>query len=293
MKYRDLAGLVLVALVWGVNFAVGKAGVLAMPPIAFVSLRFLAVALVLLPFLRWPPPRWRDLVMLSVVLGTIHFSLMFTGLKGIDISTASIAIQLQVPFAALLAAYFFGERLGWRRLAGMVIAFAGVVLIAGEPRLGGNLVPLFLVIAAACVWAFANILIKRLGDDVGVWPLNGWIALLAVPQAALLSALTESGQIEAIVAGGWKLAGWIAYQALLVTVFGYGVWYSCMRRYSVNQVMPFTLLVPLFGVMSGVVFFDDRLSWPMVVGGVGTIIGVAIITIRRPRVLAPSTKAGL
>jgi O-acetylserine/cysteine efflux transporter len=66
-----------------------------------------------------------------------------------------------------------------------------------------------------------------------------------------------------------------------------------MRRYSVNQVMPFTLLVPVFGVLSGVVFYDDRLTLPMLIGGVGTILGVAIITIRRPKVLAPSTKAGL
>jgi O-acetylserine/cysteine efflux transporter len=293
MRPLDLIGLVVVALVWGVNFAVAKAGVTMMPPIAFVSLRFAAVAIVLLPFLRWPPPRWKDLLLLSVVLGVVHFSLMFSGLVGLDISTASIAIQLQVPFAALLAAYFFGDKLGWRRLTGMAIAFAGVVLIAGEPRLGGNLVPLLLVVAAACVWAFANIQIKKLGDDVGVWPLNGWISLMAVPQTALLSALTERDQFAAIIAGGWQLAAWIAYQALLVTVFGYGVWYSCMRRYSVNQVMPFTLLVPLFGVLSGVVFFDERLTWPMLIGGMGTILGVAIITIRRPKVLAPSTKAGL
>ena len=59
--------------------------------------------------------------------------------------------------------------------------------------------------------------------------------------------------MTAIIAGGWQLGAWIAYQALLVTMFGYGVWYSCMRRYRVNQVMPFTLLVPVFGVLSGVV----------------------------------------
>jgi O-acetylserine/cysteine efflux transporter len=293
MKPLDLAALLLVTLVWGVNFAVGKAGVLAVPPIAFVALRFAAVALVMLPFLRWPPPRWRDLLVLSVVLGTAHFSLMFIGLAGIDISTASIAIQLQVPFAALLAAYFFAEKLGWRRLIGMAIAFAGVVLIAGEPRLGGNLLPLFLVISAACVWAYANILIKKLGDDVGVWPLNGWIALLALPQTALLSAALEDGQFAAIAAAGWELAAWVGYQALLVTVFGYGVWYACMRGYNVNQVMPFTLLVPVFGVLSGVVFFDDRLTLPMLIGGLGTILGVAIIVVRRPRVVAASTKAGL
>ena len=78
----------------------------------------------------------------------------------------------------------------------MAIAFAGVVLIAGEPRLGGNLVPLLLVVAAACVWAFANIQIKTLGDDVDVWPLNGWMSLMAVPQTALLSAVTEDGPVD-------------------------------------------------------------------------------------------------
>jgi O-acetylserine/cysteine efflux transporter len=57
--------------------------------------------------------------------------------------------------------------------------------------------------------------------------------------------------------------------------------------------MPFTLLVPVFGVLSGVVFFDDRLTLPMLIGGLGTILGVAIIVVRRPRVVAPSTKAGL
>ena len=112
MKLLDLIGLVVVALVWGVNFAVAKAGVTMMPPIAFVSLRFFAVAIVLLPFLRWPPPRWKDLLLLSVVLGVVHFSLMFSGLVGLDISTASIAIQLQVPFAALLAALFLRRQAG-------------------------------------------------------------------------------------------------------------------------------------------------------------------------------------
>jgi len=218
---------------------------------------------------------------------------MFTGMRGLDVATASIAIQLQVPFAAILAAIFFKETLHWRRLTGMAIAFAGVVLIAGEPRLAGNLTSLLLVIAAACTWATANIQIKRIGDDVDVLALNGWVALLAAPQLALLSWLVEDGQLAAIAAADWRLWASLAFQAVLVTIFGYSVWYRLMRRFSVNHVMPFTLLVPLFGVLSGVIVFDDRLSWLMVMGGLCTIIGVAIITIRRPRVIAPSTRAGL
>jgi O-acetylserine/cysteine efflux transporter len=293
MTLPTIGVLLAVTVVWGVNFAVVKAGLGVMPPIAFVALRFAVVGVMLLPWLRWPPPRLRDLVVLSVILGVVHFSLMFTGMRGLDVATASIAIQLQVPFAAILAAIFFGETLHWRRLTGMAIAFAGVVLIAGEPRLSGNLLPLFLVIAAACTWAGATIQIKRIGDDVDVLALNGWVALLAAPQLALLSWLIEDGQLAAITAADWRLWLSVAFQALLVTIFGYSVWYRLMRRFSVNQVMPFTLLVPLFGVLSGVIFFDDRLTLLMLIGGVCTIVGVAIIIIRRPRVIAPSTKAGL
>jgi O-acetylserine/cysteine efflux transporter len=285
--------LLAVTVVWGFNFAVVKTGLHIVPPIAFVALRFAVVGVMLLPWLRWPQRRFRDLAVLSIILGVVHFSLMFTGMRGLDVATASIAIQLQVPFAAILAAVFFGETLHWRRITGMAIAFAGVVLIAGEPRLSGNLLPLFLVIAAACTWASATIQIKRIGDDVDVLALNGWVALLAAPQLALLSWAIEDGQLAAIAAASWRLWLSVAFQAVLVTIFGYSVWYRLMRRFSVNQVMPFTLLVPLFGVLSGVIFFDDQLTLLMLIGGLCTIVGVAIIIIRRPRVIAPSTKAGL
>jgi O-acetylserine/cysteine efflux transporter len=76
-------------------------------------------------------------------------------------------------------------------------------------------------------------------------------------------------------------------------VFGYGVWYDLMRRFAVNQVMPFTLLVPVFGVLSGVIFFGDPLTLAILIGGACTVVGVAIVVIRRPRVVAPSTRAGL
>ncbi|MGH6959954.1 MAG: DMT family transporter, partial [Dongiaceae bacterium] len=256
MTTTHLVALVVVTVIWGFNFAVVKAGLSLVPPIAFVALRFAIVGLLLLPFLRLPQKRLGELALLSVLLGVVHFSLMFTGLRDLDVATSAIAIQLQVPFAAILAAIFFGDTLGWRRITGMAIAFAGVVLIAGEPRFAGGLLPLFLVVGAAYTCAGANIMIKRLGDDVSVFGLNGWVAMLAAPQLALLSWATEPDPLGAILAAGWPLWASIAFQALLVTVFGYGVWYQCMRRYPVNQVMPLTLLVPLFGVMSGVIFFD-------------------------------------
>ncbi|MBX6321625.1 MAG: EamA family transporter [Rhodospirillaceae bacterium] len=293
MAARHVLMLLVVAAVWGINIAVIKAGLAEMPPIAFVALRFVAVAAVLLPFVRLQRRHLRRVAPLSFTLGTLHFPLSFVGLDGVDASTAAIAIQLQVPFAALLAAVFFKERLGWRRLLGMAIAFAGIVVIAGQPRFSGSLLSLAIVIAAACIWAFASVQMKLLGDEIDVLALNAWVALLAVPQLALISWMFEDGQIAAVLDAGWTLWASVAYQALLVMVLGYGVWYSMMRRFPLNQVMPFTLLVPVFGVAGGVVLMGDRLSVPMLLGGAATIAGVAIIVLRRPRVIAPTTKAGL
>jgi O-acetylserine/cysteine efflux transporter len=293
MSALDIGGLLLVAVVWGINFAVVKAGLAELPPVFFVAIRFVAVAAVLIPFTRLPRHKLPQLAALSVTLGALHFGPMFIGLRGLDVATAAIAIQLQVPFAAILAALFLGDKLGWRRLLGMATAFAGVAVIAGEPRLDANLVSLFMVVGAALVWAVANIQIKALGDEVDVFALSAWVALFAAPQLFAVSYLLEDGQWTALAAA--SPLGWfsLAYQVVMVTILGYGIWYWAMRRHPVSQVMPFTLLVPLFGVLSGIVFFDEELTWPMIAGGAATILGVAIIVIRRPRVVAPSTKAGL
>jgi O-acetylserine/cysteine efflux transporter len=66
-----------------------------------------------------------------------------------------------------------------------------------------------------------------------------------------------------------------------------------MRRFSLNQVMPFTLLVPIFGVLSGVLFLGDHLTRLMLLGAALTIAGIGIIVLRRPRIAAQATKGGL
>lgn len=290
VKPLHLLLFVAVTAVWGANFAVSKIGLLQIPPIMLVAMRFALVTAILLPFAGVPPRgKLAGIALLSVVLGLFHFSMMFTGLKDIDAATAAISIQLQVPFAALLAAVAFGERLGWRRALGMAIAFAGVAVIAGEPRLDGRYLSLALVIGAALVWAVANILVKHLGD-VGGTQINAWMALFATPQLALASLALEQGQWAALQAADWTILAVLAYQAVLVVALGYGTWYALLKLYDVNVTLPFTLLVPFFGVFSGVVFLGEVLTMTFLVGGAMTIVGVSIIAIRRPRLATPETE---
>lgn len=290
MKPLHIVAAALVMALWGGNFGFAKWGLEELPPLTLMALRFALVALMLVPFTRPPAGRLPWIVAISFTLGGLHFSLMFSGLSRIDASLAAIAIQLQVPFAAILAALFFDDRLGWRRMAGMVGAFVGIVIIAGEPKVQGDPTALAMIIGASAMWAISNVLIKKMGPVDG-FALNGWMALFAVPQLVLASLLLETGQIDALMHAGWKSLVSIVYQAVLVMVVGYGVWYVLIRQYAVNQTMPFTLLVPLFGVLAGIVMLGEELTWRVVVGGAATIAGVGVIVLRRPDAV-DRTKAG-
>jgi O-acetylserine/cysteine efflux transporter len=214
---------------------------------------------------------------------------MFTGLRDIDASTAAIAIQLQVPFAALLSAVIFKDAIGWRRALGLAIAFIGVALIAGEPRLDGHYLALAMVISAACIWSVANIQIKLMGDVDGL-TLVAWIGVFATPQIALGSYLLEDGQMAALAAADWRAWASVVFQAVFVVGIGYGGWYWLLKRYAVNQVMPFMLLMPVFGVASGVAFLDEPVTLALVGGAALTILGVGIIILRRPKLVAPEAE---
>jgi O-acetylserine/cysteine efflux transporter len=286
MRPSDLILVLVVMVIWGLNFVFAKWGLEQFPPIFMMALRWAVVAAVLLPFVRVPRQKLATILLISFTLGTLHFSLMFTGLAGTDAAVAAIAIQTQVPFAALIAAIFLKDRLGWRRATGMALAFIGIGIMAGEPRHAGNLLPILLVIAASFMWAVANIQIKQLGTVDGN-ALNAYLGLFAAPQLFLVSAALETGQIEALRNADW--VGWfaIAYMAILVTVISYVMWYRILRRYSVNQAMPFTLLVPVLGVLAAALLLDEPLTLRIILGGVATIAGVAVIVLRRPKLAAP------
>ena len=270
----------IVMVIWGFNFAVAKFGLREFSPMFLMCLRFTGVAVVLLPFVRAPWGQMKEIFILSVLLGSLHFPLMFTGLTGVDAATASIAIQLQVPFSSILAAILYRDKLGWKRGLGMAISFGGVIVIAGEPRALDNTFYLGLVILAALVFSIVNIQIKRIGDISG-FTLNGWMAVMAAPQLLVATLVMETGQWEQLRSATWL--GWssIAYMAVMVTIVSYLMWYPLVRKYPVNQTMPWTLLAPVFGVLSGIVVLGEPMTPAMVIGGALTLVGVAVIVIRK------------
>lgn len=288
MKPADLAIALAIMVMWGLNFVMAKIGLRHWPPIFFVMLRFACVAAFLLPFVRLPRAQLKQLLALSVVLGSLHFPLMFTAMRQLDAGTAAVVVQLQVPFAALLGHFLYKDRLGWRSLSGMALAFGGVLLITGEPRLAGHLLAVGLVVVAAFMFAVANIQMKNLGALDGN-TINAWTSLFAAPQLLLISLLLEHGQFEALREVTWSALGALAYQVVIMVIISYALWYRLLRKYPVGTVMPLTLLLPILGVLSGVLLLDEPMTWQTAAGGLLTVIGVGVIVIRRARVAEPRT----
>ncbi|MBL8670111.1 MAG: EamA family transporter [Alphaproteobacteria bacterium] len=284
MRLVELGMLLLIMVIWGFNFPLVKLGVGEIPPILLMAIRFGIVALVMVPFVAVPRAQLRGLMVVSFVLGSLHFPTMFTGLKYLDSATVAIVSQVQVPFSALLAWFFFGDVMSPARWLGLGVAIAGVVLIAGEPKLAGSFAdgigPILLVVAGAFTWAFTIVLVKRIGQFDGL-QLNAWTAAFVAPQLFLSSALLETGQVAALQAATWRTALAIGFTAVFVSIVSHTLWYRLVQRHPVNTVMPFTLLAPVFGVLAGIVMLGETLTWQGAVGSALTLAGVAAIVLRK------------
>lgn len=290
MKTSDIALLIGVMVFWGLNFVVGKWAVMELPPIFAIACRFALVAAILLPFVKVPHAHLGRIALLALTLGCVHFSLFFSGMRGLDAGLGSIVAQSQVPFATLIGAVVFKDYPGWRRWTGMALAFFGIWLAAGEPGADGEFFYIALCLAGSFMWAIANYQVKALGA-VDNFALNAYMALFAVPLLLGVTATLETGHLEAIAAA--SAYAWIGvfYMAAAISVCTYWVWYRLIRRYPVNQVVPYSLLVPVFGVLFGVLLENDPFGWRTLAGCAATVAGVAIITYRRPGTADPETSS--
>ena len=271
---------VTIMAVWASNIAAARLAAGEIPGWALITIRMAVIAITLVPFVAIPRGHMWKIFGLSVTMGTMHFGLMFVALEHIHAGTAALILQTSVPFALLLALIFFQERFGWRRATGIIISFAGVTLLVGEPRVNDNLLFAFLALVSALSFGAANLQLRSLGG-VNVFAINGWMSVFAIPQMALISWIFESGQIDAIQNA--SIDAWIAiaHMGIVVSIVGHGLWYRLVPKYRTNQTMPFTLLIPFFGVSFGIVILGETLTSLIAGGGLVTIVGVAIIVFRK------------
>ncbi len=269
---------VLVAAIWGFSFVVIKVGVAGTPPLLLTGLRFLFAALPAVFFVPRPKAGWRYVVSFGFFLGVVMFGLLFVSIKlGLSASLASLVMQLQVFFTIAFAAILMGEKSRPVQMAGAIIAFTGIGVIAASRWSGPDIMPLGLAVLAALAWGVANIIAKKSGE-ANLLSFIVWASLVApLPLFALSYFLEGAESISAALAHPSLLAiASVLFLAWPATVFGFGIWNYLLGCYPANMVTPFALLVPVFGIASGVIVLHEPFGISSIAGSLLVFAGLTL-----------------
>ena len=286
MPIRDVLLAVLVQLLWAVGFAMAKPAVAHFPPLLMMSIAYLVTTVVLVPTAwRQIATPWPRLALIALLAATVQGWLIFTGLRQLPASTATLLLQLQVPFAVLCAWALGRGRPDNRRLAGIAVAFAGVMLVAGAPAAAAGW-PALLVALGALSWAAGQAVMQVVARDGGR-VLTAGIAINALPQLVLASALLERGQLGTLLTA--EPGQWIAVLTFSLGGFvcAYTIWYGLLRRHPMDRVVPFMLLMPVIGVAFSAAAFGERPALQELAGGAVILAGLALVVLRGGPAPAP------
>lgn len=291
MPLRHVALALLVVVIWGFNFVIIKLSVEALPPILAAGLRFVAAALPAIFFIRPPRTQWYYVMGFGLAFGFALYGFLNLAIAwGMSAGLSSLVLQTQAFFTMALAFLLLGERPSRFQLIGALIAFAGIGVIALERLAATALLPLGMVLMAALSWGVANVLTKKAGR-VNALAFTVWGSLAAPVPLIGLSLLVEGQQVvlEALAGFSWSDAGLIAFLAYPATLLGGGIWSWLLGRHPASVVAPFTLLVPITGLLSGYLVLGETITW-IEVGGAALVIAGLVVTVWRGRAVEPEIR---
>ncbi|MGO2561270.1 EamA family transporter [Psychrobacter sp.] len=281
--YTALA--VLVAFIWGVNFTFIAWGLESFPPLMLTTLRFFFTAVPLVFFLK-PPKFNRTLFIYAIGTFVMQYAFVFTAMHlGASAGLTALLLQTQIFITVLLAYFILGEAVNRMQIIGMLVSVLGLSVIA--LNLGGDmpLAGFVCILVAAIGWSFGNIASKQestqatqQGSDVSIISSNTgknkasalsalalvvWGGLVACVILTLSSLIfeTEAWQLATFTEASlksWLSLGFIVY---ISTLIGFGLWAHLLSHNTASKVMPFALLVPVFGMITSVLLTGEIVTW--------------------------------
>jgi drug/metabolite transporter (DMT)-like permease len=233
--------------------------------------------------------RWRDYLVIGTINSALPFALYAFAEQSVSASTAAILNATSPFFGALVAALWIKEPLTLRQLAGMALGVGGVVWLVGwhgEPLTSSVIVAIFACLAAALCYGIASVYTKvrmsgvpststalysQLGAAVVLAP-----ALSATPLPAPPSVLVTVNLLALAVAS---------------TAYAYRLYFRLIANVGPTRALTVTFLIPLFGVLWGVLFLSEPLGANMIVGGVLILAGTWLTSLTTARAIGRSSAA--
>jgi drug/metabolite transporter (DMT)-like permease len=293
------AGVLATVLIWSANFVVVKAAIGVMGPLTFTGARYVVASLTLLAILRWRqgtirPPAGRGLVLIGLgMLGFGLYQVLWTiGLTQISAGDSALIVAASPVLVALLAGAVGMDVLSPPKLAGAMIAFAGVaVVITGGQglSLGSSLLGDGLTLGAATLWAVYTVGGTRILRHVDPLQATTWTviggSLIIVPLGLVDAAAGGSRGLSPATVVAIVYSGAFAAGIANVLVF------NAIRFVGPTRATAMQFLVPAGAVALGAVFLAETVGLPQVLGGVVIVFGVWLT--RRPAIVSAAVRARL
>ena len=282
-----LAGL---TFAWGFNWSAMKVALNEVTPWVFRSLCLGLGAAVLFLVLRAggqklavPAGQWRRLALLAFFNITCWNLLVAYGLTMIASGRAAILAYTMPVLAVPLSVWLLGERLTSRKIAGLVLGLGGLALLLGEAiaGLGGSPLGSLLALGAAFTWALGVVLQKRYPVSMPTLPYTAWIMLLGGVPVIAGSLVFEDWR----VLGGVGPRAWlgVAYNVFIAFAWAHWAWIKIATSVSVTVFSLSMLVIPVVGVLSGMVFLGERPSFAECGAAVLVLASLATVVVP-PRV---------
>ncbi|OYX88571.1 MAG: EamA family transporter [Azorhizobium sp. 32-67-21] len=284
---RPSAGPALVGLfclLWSSAFAVGKIALADCPPLLLLSLRFLLAGLLLLGAcalagrMKGLTRRdWTALILAGLLNNALYLGLSFSGMATVSSAFTAVIISANPLLTALVAGPVLGERLTLRKMAGLLLGFAGVIIVLRSRLAGGHegLTGTLFVLAGLVALTAGTLTYKKFGTSVdlfqasGIQCLAGGLALLPV------ALLTES---VAAIHLTPSFLGSFAYMVLGVSVGGYTLWYFILNRSSATDATALHFLMPPLGLLFGWAQLGEPVPLLDIAGIVPIAAGIWLVT---------------
>jgi drug/metabolite transporter (DMT)-like permease len=264
---RQWTILVLLTLVWGINWPIMKLGVTDFPPLTFRTICMWlgtpVLGLVLLaqggPF-RIERKHWRELFTLATFNMFFWHSLIIVAVQSLSSGRAAILSYTMPIFSAVLGAMVFGERLAGRAWGGVAAASVGVVLLLWHElsNLSGKPAGVLLALGAASTWALGTQLMRRTRMPVPTLTISFWMTVMTTGVMSVLALLLERDQWHAPSPTTW---GAIGFNALLVFGFAQAAWLYLARSLPPVASTLSVMMIPVLGVFSGAALLGEILHW--------------------------------
>jgi O-acetylserine/cysteine efflux transporter len=223
--------------------------------------------------------------------GVGQFGTLFLALKvGMPAALAPVVMQVQVFATSALAFFLLKERISRELQLGMLVAGSGlccfvVNAMSASADTSLTFLGLMLNVVAATLWAGSNIVVRRLkiqGIEYDVLSLLVWSSLISAAGFLGLSWLFDPAATHV----AWtqaSLNGWLAvlYLGWGANLLAYWLWTSLLRRHPASRIAPFSLGIPVVGVLAGIALLGEAVTFWQWVGS--ALVMASLLLVIWPR----------